>query len=203
MFHVYVLFFRYDQSKGDAGSQPLAQGMTKPNYFASKSKWQNYNQKGRPHNTAGQRNSQRLFCALRGLPVGDHQNVIPRQEKSTKIIKALALHKINQFNVSRIENGEKMTGEKYNKQVAQDTNAQKHVCCKAAHITVSSCLPCTCEVAENRLQAFGHSQKDGEDNEHQVTDYEICRKTDLPVPVPYNGKIIDKGYNSNRKLHNE
>ncbi|MDO5650160.1 MAG: hypothetical protein Q4G11_06100 [Gallicola sp.] len=52
------------------------------------------------------------------MPIENHQNVVPREKKAAEVVQALVLHKVNEFHISRVKEGEKMAGEQDNQQVA-------------------------------------------------------------------------------------
>ena len=193
----------HKQKKGSQGCERLAEGMAEPDYLSIEEQRQDGDQNRRPKEASGQRDEQsfrRLSCRL---PEGDHQDIVSGKEEAAEIIQALTLHKIDQLRILRIKDGEEIPGEKYDQQIAYDTCDKEHPGGKAAHGTASLRFSCACKIAEHRLQSLGHAEKQCQDNKHQISDDQISRQADFTVAVAHNGKVVNKGNDSDAELHNK
>ncbi len=177
--------------------------MAQPDHLVAEEDGQDGDQDRRPQDAAGQRDGQGPLRPAGGLPEGDHQDVVPRQEEPAEVGQAFAAHEVDELRVIGIEDGEEITGEEYDQQVADDADQQKHLGCEGAQAAASLSLSGAGEVAEHWLEALRHAQEQGQDNEHQVADDQIGRQADFSKAMAYDGEVVDEGDDADGELHDE
>ena len=127
--------------------------MAEPDSLAAEKQRQNGNQDGRPDKTSRQRHRKRFPGIFVCLPEGDHQDIESGKEESAEIRQALALHEIDQFDISRIENRIEAAGEENDQEIAYDSYNEKDFYRKVQKRFAPLFLSRSHKVAEDWLQA--------------------------------------------------
>ena len=141
-----------EQRESTSRRQCLRRRVAEPDRLAAKQRRKRRHQNERPDDAAGEGNCKRFAGGARGLPEGDHQDIVTGQEEAAEVRQAALLHEADERRVLRVEDGKEVAGEEYDQQITAHADGEEHVGGKAAREAGWACPDCWRHFEKERIQ---------------------------------------------------